>query len=292
MAEASSVEALSNSSKLESSSSSMAESSGKDLSNSSKAGSSSSSMAETTSSEALSSSTETGALTHELKPLNKPWHVYTTEQAEGLRRSVVESFQSAPSLQQYFPLHFSTLQDFIPQLKSKYHVYEDAFFKKAKEELMVSREHPIETIGIAVATGLLLLRGPRRFLFRHTFGRLQSEEAQYVRTEKRLTELGLSLDLMKKESKKLLQRATFAEDEMRRGHAKLKNAGNEIQRLVNSVYKMEPQAADLMDALRVIPGREALKLRAEVASMACQVKKERSALDKKLLKISDFGIPV
>ncbi|WMV08931.1 hypothetical protein MTR67_002316 [Solanum verrucosum] len=108
-----------------------------------------------------------------------------------------------------------------------------------------------------------LRAGPRRFLYRQTLGRLQSEEAKFIKAEKNVKELGLSVGLMKKESKKLLERASLAEKDMKRGHSDLMVAGNQIQSVAKSVYKVEGQAADLMDVLREIPGREALKLRAE-----------------------------
>ncbi|KAG5517788.1 hypothetical protein RHGRI_038229 [Rhododendron griersonianum] len=107
--------------------------------------------------------------------------------------------------------------------------------------------------------------GSRRFLFRHTFGRLQSEEAQFVRAEKHVKELNLSVDLMKNESRKLLERAALAEKDMRHGQSELMNAGTQIQRLARSVYKVEVQSSDLMDGLRELPGREALRLRAEAS---------------------------
>ncbi|KAL9422383.1 hypothetical protein AB3S75_034619 [Citrus x aurantiifolia] len=66
------------------------------------------------------------------------------------------------------------------------------------------------------------LLGPRRFLFRHTFGRLRSEEAMFVRAEKNVNELNHSGELMKKESKKLLERASLAEKDMIRGETELK----------------------------------------------------------------------
>ncbi|KAJ4971991.1 hypothetical protein NE237_005090 [Protea cynaroides] len=223
----------------------------------------------------------------------KSWHAYT---AEDLKRTVLQStdsaLRSARNLQHNSSTHLLTLQDFIPQLKSHYKAYEDAFFTKIKDELMSTREHPAVAGGVAVMAGLLLMRGPRRFLFRHTFGRLQSEEALFVKSENNVKELSLSVDIMKKESKKLLERAALAEKDMEHGHSELRNAGNEIQRLANSVYKVETQAADLMDGLREIPGRDALKLRAEVASMASLAKQQRSALNKKIMKISELGISV
>ncbi|THF99075.1 hypothetical protein TEA_007032 [Camellia sinensis var. sinensis] len=81
--------------------------------------------------------------------------------------------------------------------------------------------------------------GSRRFLFRHTFGRLQSDEARFLRAEKNVKELNLSVDLMKKESRKLLERAALAEKDMKHGQSDLMNAGTQIQRLAKSVTNVE-----------------------------------------------------
>ncbi|KAI3996515.1 hypothetical protein MKX01_001353 [Papaver californicum] len=220
------------------------------------------------------------------------WQTYYNS-AGDLKRTVYEStdsaLRSARSFKQNSSTHLRTLQDFLPQLKSQYRAYEDAFFTKFKEELMSAKENPAVASGVAVAAGLLLLRGPRRFLFRNTLGRFRSEEALYVKTEKNVKELNLSVDIMKKESAKLLERSALAEKDMKRGRHELVNAGSDIQRLAKSVYKIESQATDLMDGLRQIPGGEALKLRAEVGTMASLIQQQRSALDKKILKISELG---
>ncbi|XP_059431313.1 RGS1-HXK1-interacting protein 1 isoform X2 [Corylus avellana] len=209
--------------------------------------------------------------------------------AEDLQHSVIESTRS---LQQNSSDHLRTLQDFVPRALSRCRSYEDAFFIKIKDELKRAREHPGAAVGVAATAAFLLLPGPRRFLFRHTLGRLQSEEAQFVRAEKNVKELNLSVDLMKKESKKLLERAALAEKDLNYGHTELMKAGSEIQDLAKSVYEVEAQAAEMMDGLREYPGREALKLRAEVASMASLVKQRRDKLNKQIMKISELGVPV
>ncbi|RWR79651.1 hypothetical protein CKAN_00823600 [Cinnamomum micranthum f. kanehirae] len=225
----------------------------------------------------------------------KPWHSYT---AEDLKRAIFGHKDSAapstPSLHQNPAPYFLMLQDVLPQVESQYKAYEDAFFQKFKDELMFARESTqlCAVCGVVGSAALILLRGPRRFLFRHTLGRFQSEEAQFLKVEKNVKDFGLSVDLMKNESKKLLERAALAEDDMKKGHAKLKDAGNEIRRLVKSVYKIESETADLMERLRAIPGRDAIKLRAEVASMASFLRQQRTALDKRILKISELGISV
>ncbi|XP_022147538.1 uncharacterized protein LOC111016443 [Momordica charantia] len=216
--------------------------------------------------------------------------------AEDLQRTVVQSkdsaIRSARSLQEASSSHIRSFQDFVPRAASQFKTHEDAFFSKAKDEFKIARDHPAATIGVALAAGLLIMRGPRRFLFRHTLGRFQTEEANFLKAEKHVKELNLSVDLMKKESKKLLERAALAEKDMKYGHNELMNAGNQIQHLSRSIYKAEAQAADLMDGLREISGRDALKLRAEVASMATFLKRQRTLLDNRAMTVSELGIPL
>lgn len=50
---------------------------------------------------------------------------------------------------------------------------------------------------------------------------LSSLQAQFLRAEKHVQELNMSVDLMKKESRKLLERANLAEKDMNRGLAEL-----------------------------------------------------------------------
>ncbi|MBA0874378.1 hypothetical protein Goshw_015761, partial [Gossypium schwendimanii] len=88
----------------------------------------------------------------------------------------------------------------------------------------------------------VFVAGPRRFLFRNTLGRFQSEEAKFSRAEKNVKVLNLSVDLMKKESSKLLERAALAEKDMKRGQKELMNSGGQIHRLAKSVYKVEAEA--------------------------------------------------
>ncbi|KAJ1414064.1 hypothetical protein SESBI_19142 [Sesbania bispinosa] len=180
--------------------------------------------------------------------------------AEDLQRSAI---QSARTMQQNSSTHFRTFQNFLPEAVSQYRTYEDAFFNKVKDGLMVAREHPALGVGFAVSAAFLVMRAPRRFLFRQTLGRFQSEEARYASAEKNVKDLNLSVDLLKKESIKLLQRTALAEKEMKYGHSELMSTGTQLQRLAKSSYKVEARAADLIDRLRDIPSREALALRAE-----------------------------
>ncbi|KAK7362459.1 hypothetical protein VNO77_04573 [Canavalia gladiata] len=209
--------------------------------------------------------------------------------AENLQRSVIES---ARTVQHNSSTHFRAFQNSLPEAVSQYRTFEDAFFNKVKDGLMVAREHPALGVGFGISAVLLAMRAPRRFLFRHTLGRFRSEEARYASAEKNVKDLNLSVDLLKKESVKLLQRTAFAEKEMKYGHTELVSAGTQFQQLAKSAYKVEARADDLLDKLRYIPSREALALRAEVASMASILKRQRSALNKRIMKINELGVPV
>ncbi|GAA0139182.1 hypothetical protein LIER_00783 [Lithospermum erythrorhizon] len=209
-----------------------------------------------------------------------------------LQHSTDSAIRSARSIQNSSSTHLRTFQDFLPQVRSQYKIYEDAFFQKVKEEVAVAKENPATTAGIAIASGLLLLRGPRRMLFRQTLGRFRSEEAQFARAEKNVQEMSISVEVMRNESKKLLERAALAEKDMIRGRSKMMNAGAQVRSLTKSIHKAESEAADLMDLLREIPGRGAIKLRADVASMASHLRQQRIMMDKKIVKISELGVPV
>ncbi|KAJ9555323.1 hypothetical protein OSB04_009937 [Centaurea solstitialis] len=223
----------------------------------------------------------------------KPWHTYISED---LPRTVQESadsaVRSARSLQQNSSTHIRTLQDHVHQYTGQYRNYEDLVINKIKDQITIAREHPTMSAGIAITAGLLLLRGPRRFLFRRTLGRFQTEEAQLTKATNNVHHLTISVQLMKKESEKLLERAALAEKDMKYGYNELRNAGGEIKSLAKSAQKVEGQANDVMGILREIPGRKALELRGEVANMAKSLKDKRLAMNKRIMRISELGVRV
>lgn len=224
---------------------------------------------------------------------SKPWHSYLSEE---LPRSLMESkdsaIRSARSLQHDSSTHLNYFQDFMLCMRSHFAVYEDAFFRNVKDGVTTARENPTMTAGLGLSAAFLLLRGPRRFLFRHTLGRLQSEEARFVKAEEQLNILNISVNQMKNESQKLLERALLAEKALIEEQSELMNSGKRLQSLASSVDKAEAQAADLMDLLREIPGREAIKLRAEVASVASLLRQQKSGISKRMMKLSDLGVKV
>ncbi|KAI7739023.1 hypothetical protein M8C21_030556 [Ambrosia artemisiifolia] len=148
----------------------------------------------------------------------------------------------------------------------------------------INQEHSALSAGVAITAG------PRRFLFRRTLGRFQTEEARIVKAANSVHDLTLSVQLMKKESEKLLERAALAEKGMTFGYSELRNTGGQFKSLAKTAHKVECQANDLVDDLREIPGREALRLRGEVANMASTLKDERLAINKRILKISELGV--
>jgi len=109
--------------------------------------------------------------------------------------------------------------------------------------------------------------------FFHLFTRMYMK-ARYARTEKSVKDLNLSVDLLKKESVKLLQRTALAEKEMKYGHNELlyvllnkgrpfllmlkyawsllismniyRTAGSQFQQLAKSAYKVETRAAGML----------------------------------------------
>eukprot|EP00252_Welwitschia_mirabilis_P020042 TRINITY_DN4809_c0_g1_i1.p1 TRINITY_DN4809_c0_g1~~TRINITY_DN4809_c0_g1_i1.p1 ORF type:complete len:276 (+),score=58.29 TRINITY_DN4809_c0_g1_i1:86-913(+) len=231
---------------------------------------------------------------------NTPWTLYTAEQAQDLKRTVVESTDSAlrsardhvNEFTAISSLHFRSIREYVPKIKEQYRVYEDLFFGKLKEGLLIAGEHPATSSAALIGASLLLMRRPRRFLIRNFIWRFQSEEAVFSNAQNKVNEFKQSVELLKNESKKLQERAILAEEELKRGQKKLKDSGNQIQRVVHSIYKTESQAKGLMEILRDIPGREALRLRADVASMADEAKQERRSMLKQVSKITNYGIPV
>ncbi|OIV94227.1 hypothetical protein TanjilG_09382 [Lupinus angustifolius] len=218
--------------------------------------------------------------------------VATASSSSSSLPSIADIRSAARSAQQTSSTHLRTFQNYLPEAVSQYRTYEDAFLSKVKDGMVVARENPALGAGLAISAALIAMRAPRRFLYRHTFGRFQSEEARYASAEKSVKDLNQSLELMRNESKKLLERTTLAEKDMKYGYNELMSTGTKCKKLAKSLYKVEARAADLMDRLREVPTRESLALRADVASMVSTLKRQRSALDKRILKISELGLAV
>ncbi|CAK9188412.1 unnamed protein product [Ilex paraguariensis] len=229
-----------------------------------------------------------------------PWIDYALEQARFAQKTVEETVESTIAvtksrldrIRSTSSAHLNQTIDSIQDVKSDYNAYEDMVFGKIKEGILVAASHPLVTSGAVIGLGLLGLKRPRRFLYYNTMRLFTSEEALLSRADGKVKELRQSIDSLKAESEKLEKRALLAEEEMKRGSTKLRQAGNQIQGVIRSAYKIERQAGGLRDILRELPSREASIFRSQVSNLASEAKRERKALSKEVAKISDYGISV
>ncbi|XP_052148903.1 RGS1-HXK1-interacting protein 1-like [Oryza glaberrima] len=194
------------------------------------------------------------------------------------------------------PWPLRKLQSFTPGLCSQYKAYENAFVDMAKgtisDAMVLVNEHQTEAIGCATVAGFILLRGPRRFLYRNTLGRFKTEKDLLNDAEQSMMEYKTSIEQLKKDSKYTLGKIAVGESDLQRGQTDLRSTGKQIRSLIGSIYKAESTATGLMDRLRTIPTRQSLELRAEVASMASDLKNQRCVLQERINKISEYGVRV
>ncbi|XP_044981682.1 RGS1-HXK1-interacting protein 1 isoform X1 [Hordeum vulgare subsp. vulgare] len=195
------------------------------------------------------------------------------------------------------------LQSFTPGLWSQYKAYEDVFVERAKvtisDAVVLASEHQVEAIGCATVAGFILFRGPRRFLYRNTLGRFKTEKDLLNDVEQSMIEYKTSIESLRKDSKYTLDKVVIGESDLQRGRTDLRSTGKQIQSVISSIYKAESTAAGiefffkgLMDRLRIIPTRQSLELRAEVASMASDLKNQRHVLEERVNRISEYGVRV
>lgn len=194
------------------------------------------------------------------------------------------------------PWPLRKLQSFTPGLWSQYKAYEDVFVERAKvtisDALVLASEHQAEAIGCATVAGFILFRGPRRFLYRNTLGRFKTEKDLLNDVEQSMIEYKTSIESLRKDSKYTLDKVVIGESDLHRGRTDLRSTGKQIQSVIRSIYKAESTAAGLMDQLRIIPTRQSLELRAEVASMASDLKNQRHVLEERVNRISEYGVRV
>ncbi|XP_044369907.1 RGS1-HXK1-interacting protein 1 [Triticum aestivum] len=194
------------------------------------------------------------------------------------------------------PWPLRKLQSFAPGLWPQYKAYEDVLVERAKvtisDALVLASEHQAEAIGCATVAGFILFRGPRRFLYRNTLGRFKTEKDLLNDVEQSMIEYKTSIESLRKDSKYTLDKVVIGESDLQRGRTDLRSTGKQIQSVIRSIYKAESTAAGLMDQLRIIPTRQSLELRAEVASMASDLKNRRHVLEERVNRISEYGVRV
>ncbi|GAY41900.1 hypothetical protein CUMW_062880 [Citrus unshiu] len=257
-----------------------------------------------------------------------PWIDNAVQQVMIYRKIVEESIDSAIEASRSrlsqtrltASVHFQQTLDYLQDVKSEYAAYEDAAVGKVKEGIHVAASHPFITAGGAIGLGSFLLKRPRHFLYYNTLRLFASEESLLSRADTKVKQLRQSIDRLKAESEKLELVSAFtsivcpnqaflkcnsnvllfgfqkvalvAEDELIRGRTKLRQAGKQIQGVINSAYKIERQAAGLKDIVGELPRREASRFRSQVSNIASEAKRERNALTKEVSKISNYGISV
>ncbi|KAL6498765.1 hypothetical protein OROGR_028312 [Orobanche gracilis] len=147
---------------------------------------------------------------------------------------------------------FNNYGDSFQDLKSDYITYEDLVFVKIKEIINCSTEsllsassRPLITTGAVLGVGFLGLKRTRQFLSYNTRRLFFSEEALLSRADAKVKELRQSIDLLTAESEKLEKMALLAEEDLVRGRTKLRQAGKQIQGVINSAYKIERQASGM-----------------------------------------------
>ncbi|XP_042504332.1 uncharacterized protein LOC122081322 isoform X2 [Macadamia integrifolia] len=201
----------------------------------------------------------------------KPWIGYAVQQAQIMQKTLEETVDSAietagsrlSEIRSTSSAHFQMTLDILQDMKSDYHAYEDVFIGKIKEGVVLAASHPMATCGVAAGLGFLTLKKPRLFLYHRTLRLFLSEESLVSRADAKVKELRQSLEQIKVESEKLEKRALEAEEEMRRGRTKLRQAGTQIQGVIRSAYKIEQQARGLKDILEELPRREASQFRSQ-----------------------------
>ncbi|KAF5446197.1 hypothetical protein F2P56_031842 [Juglans regia] len=234
-----------------------------------------------------------------------PWVEYAVQQAQLYQKAVEEAIDSAveasksrlSEIRSTSTAHLHQTIDSLQDLKSEYASYEEVFFGKIKEGVVIAASHPVITSGVAAGAGLglMVLQRPWHSLYyraRYKAMRLfLSQEAILSRADTRVKDLQKSIDSLKAESE-TLEMAVDGEEVLKRGITKLRQAGKQIQGVIRSAHKIERQAGGLKDILGELPRREASLFRSQVSNLASEAKRERKTLTKQVSKISDYGISV
>ncbi|KAG6630610.1 hypothetical protein I3843_13G028900 [Carya illinoinensis] len=231
-----------------------------------------------------------------------PWVEHAVQQAQLYQKAVEEAIDSAveasksrlSEIRSTSSAHLHQTIGSLQDLKSEYASYEEVFFGKIKEGVVIAASHPVITSGVGL--GLIVLQRPWHSLYyraRYKAMRLfLSQEAILSRADTRVKELQKSIDSLKAESETLEKMAVDGEEVLKRGIKKLRQAGKQIQGVIRSAHKIERQAGGLKDILGELPRREASLFRSQVSNLASEAKRERKALTKQVSKISDYGISV
>ncbi|CAL9047764.1 RGS1-HXK1-interacting protein 1-like [Musa acuminata AAA Group] len=220
--------------------------------------------------------------------------------AEDLKRSVTaaadSAFQSVGSvLSRIVSDSSESLEEAkvkIAWAKDHYAAAEEVALAKMKDGIVDAALHPALSCGIAAGLGLVLLKGPRRFLIRNTRRIFVSEESMLSSAQVKVKELQQSVNLVTNESKKLEDRATRAVEDMKRGQKRLIEEGHQIQNQLNFAAGIERQIMSLKGRLNELPKADASRYQSQVSTISSQIKQEKKALNGALSRIINHGIPM
>ncbi|KAL8143791.1 hypothetical protein V2J09_016823 [Rumex salicifolius] len=238
-----------------------------------------------------------------------PWIEDALQRAQLAQITVQESANSALSsarsrlsqIRSTSSAHFDQTIESLKDVKAQYDVYEERFFGVVKDGVLVAASYPLATGAVSLGLGLVVLKAPRRFIYRKTMGLFVGEEALLARHDARVKELRQTFESLKVEKEKLERRARLAEEEMIRGRTKLRHAGDQIRRAIISTQKIESKASgqemlfklsSLKAVLKELPSREASRFNSQVSKLMSEAKQERKALSKEVSKITNYGISI
>ncbi|CAI5458727.1 unnamed protein product [Closterium sp. Yama58-4] len=173
-----------------------------------------------------------------------------------------------------------------------YTQYEDVFFHHLKMGVYLVSEHRVASTAALLSALAFILPGPRKMLYRATFGRFQTPEVLVESAERKLESLKQSVEVFKNDTKKLQERAQMAESEFRSGRDKLKAAGAEMQRLAGSVRAAEKKSLGLRELLKDLPARDSVRLRSELAMATREAQRQLHAINKATVHVARLGIPI
>ncbi|CAL8463106.1 g2640 [Coccomyxa elongata] len=173
---------------------------------------------------------------------------------------------------------------------SHYKLLEEQVFDKLRGGVHIAAEHQTATVTALTGLTLLILPGPRRFLYRHTFGRLKSEEAVFRSAQVKQQSITEALQSDAAEAQKLLERQAAAEAQYDQGLQKLQATARQLHSLCSKVKATESAAESLVKTLRELPSKEALALRSEMATKAAAARQQRAALERQIWAITKRGI--
>lgn len=237
------------------------------------------------------------SLTEVVPREEQPWVKYAIEQALLIKSTTDDAVRTAARrassrLSDIGSTASAHSQMTLEMAKGYMEEYDELAVTKLKEGILIAAGHPWVSCGVAAGLGMVAFRGPRHFLLRLPRRLFMNEEVLLSRAETRANELRHSVANMIHEGKKLEERAAMAENDFLGGRTRLRQAGHQIQGVINTIYKIEKQTRGLKDIIGELPRKDASVLRSKVSSLTSELKNEKKVLSKAISKITGYGIPV